>query len=176
MRDALPHSVDPRRLAELGRELTGSLSLARLPRLSEVVVDAADPGSEYARFELRFHRDASGRDLVEGSVQATLRLRCERCMGVLELPVSGSFTLAVVDGLDEVARLPEDYEPLLPDETTVDPAALVEDELLLAVPAVVRHPDGACHAPDYEAPAGPADDMPEKDNPFAVLGALRRNH
>jgi uncharacterized protein len=176
MRDALPHTVDPRRLAELGRELAGSLSLARLPRLSEIVVDTADAGSEYARFKLRFHRDASGRDVVEGSVQATLRLRCERCMGVLELPVSGSFTLAVVDGLDEAAQLPAHYEPLLPEETTVDPAALVEDELLLAVPAVVRHPDSACDAPAYEASTGQADDMPEKDNPFAVLGALRRDH
>ena len=149
-----------------------------MPRLAAVVerADGEDTGS--AAFTLRFRRDAAGRILVEGTVAATLRLRCERCMGLLDLPVQSSFVLAVVAGLDEAARLPEDYEPLLPEDTTVDPAALVEDELLLAVPAVPRHAAGACRPPAFVAAAGDArEDQPsDKENPFAVLEALKRRH
>lgn len=179
MREALPHSVDPRRLAELNRELAGRLPLGRLPRLAQVVTPA-DPAADCAGYRLRFRRDESGRDLVEGEVTATLRLRCERCNQPLELPVISAFTLAVVEGVDEAAQLPDAYDPLLPEEGTLDPAALVEDELLLAVPAVPRHAEGACRAPCYEAAPEQADDeqaaAPADDNPFAVLESLKRHH
>jgi len=179
MREALPHSVDPRRLAELRREFVGTLALERLPRLAAVVAPA-DPAADYASYRLRFRRDASGRDLVEGEVAATLHLRCERCSQALEFPVASAFTLAVVDGLDEAAQLPDAYDPLLPEEATLDPAALVEDELLLAVPAVPRHAEGACRAPRYASADQQADDehagAPADDNPFAVLESLKRRH
>ncbi len=177
MRQPLPQSLDPRRQAELGRELAGVLSLARMPRLAAVVVDAANTGDDYAAFELSFRRDASGRALVQGRVTGTLQLRCQRCNGVLELPVSSSSTLAVVRGLDEAAELPDAYEPLLSVEAEIDPAALVEDELLLAVPAVPRHPAGACEPPVQTAPAADrVDARPPHDNPFAVLEVLKRHH
>jgi uncharacterized protein len=192
MRDPLPQSVDPRRLAEIGRELTGSLPLGSLPRLAAVICEPAggagsaaegsggeggEGGEESVAFRLGFHRDAGGRSLVQGEVAATLRLRCERCNGIVEMRVVSNFTLAVVAGLDEVAKLPEDYEPLLPEDGAVDPAVLVEDELLLALPAVVRHPDGACRPPLYAHP----DDRVEaaastRKNPFAVLETLKRRH
>jgi uncharacterized protein len=48
---------------------------------------------------------------------------------------------------------------------------LVEDELLLALPAVPLHEDGSCAG--LPAPSG--DECPPEDatNPFAVLAALR---
>jgi len=150
-----------------------------MPRLAGVVLDDRESAeSDYAAYELSFRRDASGRNLIQGRVSATLRLRCERCNGVLELPVSSSFTLAVVEGLDEAAQLPEAYEPLLPEEADIDPAELVEDELLLAVPAVSRHAAGTCAPPPF---AAPAEDLPDDtshphDNPFAVLEGLKRGH
>ncbi|MGD2019555.1 MAG: YceD family protein [Thiohalocapsa sp.] len=182
MREALPQSIDPRRLAELGRELTGRVPLTRLPRLAQVIVDADKADPDYAAYKLSFRRDSSGRDLVQGEVTATLRLRCERCNGILEIPVDGTFTLAVVHGLDEAAGLPDEYEPLLPDEATVDPATLVEDELLLAVPHVPRHAEGACRALKYTANAdqpgaeSDADGLSSDEHPFAILESLKRHH
>lgn len=180
MRDALPLSIDPRRLAEQKREFVGTLTLARLPRLAQVVLTPTDTAAGYVSYKLAFHRDASHRDLVHGAVSATLGLRCERCNEPLQLPVVSEFALAVVSGLDEAAQLPEGYEPLLPEEATLDPAALVEDELLLAIPAVPRHAAGTCRAPRYvnaDARTGDEPDAaPVDDNPFAVLQALKRQH
>ncbi len=89
--------------------------------------------------------------------------------------------MAVVKGLDEAARLPDAYDPLLPEEATLDPAALVEDELLLAVPPVPRHVEGTCEAPDYErhdhrAPDTDREPAPDDEHPFAVLQSLKRHH
>jgi|UPI0007323BA3 uncharacterized protein len=176
MCDPFPDSVDPRRLAEIGRELTGTLPLVRLPRLAQVICEPAT-GEESVAYRLSFRRDAGGRALVQGEVTATLRLPCERCNGIVSLPVASEFTLAVVVGLDQAAQLPEDYEPLLPEDGAVDPAGLVEDELLLALPAVARHPAGTCRPPHYEQPDESADtSVRAKDNPFAVLESLKRRH
>jgi uncharacterized protein len=178
MRDAFPNSVEPRRLAELGRELSGHLSLERMPRLAEVVFAAEGQGAEgCAAFKLSFEHDANKRHLVRGEVRAKLKLRCERCNEPFEFPVSSNFTLAVISGFDEAAQLPDDYEPLLLEEAAVDPATLVEDELLLSVPAVPRHPTGACEPPRLPQQAdATAGDRPQRDNPFAVLETLKRHH
>ena len=178
MRDVLPHSVDPRRLADIGRELAGTLPLAQLPRLALVLVEGAVDAAALVSYQLRFQRDPGGRALVAGEVSATLPLRCERCNGVVDLPVASGFTLAVVAGLDEAAQLPDDYEPLLPEDGAVDPVALVEDELLLALPTVARHPVGTCEPPRYEQPSNAPAPPPDSgtDNPFAVLETLKRRH
>jgi uncharacterized protein len=181
MCEGLPRSIDPRRLAEQRRSLTGEVGLSRLPRLAQIVVQSdADTGQPVAGFELNFGRDAAGRGVVEGRVTATLTLRCQRCNETFSLPVESRFKLALVSGIDEAARLPEDYEPLLPDEDSLDPAVLVEDELLLAVPTVPRHPEGACEAPAFDpaAEANPDRDPASEDkpNPFAVLSQLKRPH
>ncbi len=149
-----------------------------MPRLAELLDKEDTADQDFAAYTLEFGRDASGRDLVRGHVTATLRLRCQRCNGLLELPVSSSFTLAVVQGLDEAAQLPMEYEPLLPDEAEIDPAALVEDELLLAVPPVPRHAAGACEPPTYSTRAddGADDRSPTHESPFAVLEALKHDH
>lgn len=174
MCDAVPHSVDPLRLAEIGRELKGILPLNCLPRLAAVICEPA-PGEESVAFRLGFRRDTRGRSLVEGEVSATLRLRCERCNGTVAVRVASDFTLAVVAGLDEVAKLPADYEPLLPDDGAVNPAVLVEDELLLALPTVARHADGACRPPHYEHPDATIEASASTGkNPFAVLETLKR--
>ncbi len=179
MCEGLPRSVDPKRLVEQRRSLTGAVGLDRLPRLAEVVVAGdGEPNQLVARFELRFDRDTAGRGTVRGEVSAALMLRCQRCNEPYEFPVESRFTLALVSGLDEARRLPDGYEPLLLERQRLDPAALVEDELLLALPAVPRHPEGACAPPAVDTSEGPGveevvDDAP---NPFAVLGHLKRRH
>lgn len=173
---AFPKSVDPRRLAALGRTLNGSLPLSRMPRLQAAVADSTNSSPDYAAFELTFGRDASRRDVVEGRVRAQLRLQCQRCNGVLDLQVSSRFALGVVTGLEQASRLPEGLEPLLLESEEIDPAVLVEDELLLAMPVVPRHADGVCRSPAFAAGAEVDSTVTQstQDNPFAVLEALKR--
>jgi uncharacterized protein len=91
-------------------------------------------------FELRFCRDKSRRAIVRVTAKGVLCLPCQRCLERMDWPVDESSVLALVEGLDEAAGLPEDYDPLLLSESLLHPLALVEDEVLLAIPAIPRHP------------------------------------
>jgi uncharacterized protein len=177
MSKSMPELLNPRVAAAHGDSYRGDLPLATLPRLSSLaetgqLADDQGPGGSQAAYRLTFFRDEQGRDLVEGSVRAQLRLRCQRCTEGYDLPVDACFTLAVVNGLDEAEALPDAYDPLLLEEALIRPRDLVEDELILAVPAVPRHADGDCVMP-AEA-AGATDGPDERPNPFASLAVLKQ--
>jgi len=177
MSKSMPELLDPRVAAAHGDRYRGDLPLATLPRLSSLVetgqlADDQGPGGGQAAYRLAFFRDEQGRGLVEGSVRAQLRLRCQRCTEGYDLSVDACFKLAVVAGLDEAEALPDAYEPLLLEEPLIRPRDLVEDELILAVPAVPRHADGDCVMPADGADA--TDGPDERPNPFASLAVLKQ--
>jgi len=104
-------------------------------------------------------------------------LRCQRCVGTFWLDVHTKPVLALVEGPDEAADLPEEYDPLLLEDRLVRSDALIEDELLLAVPPIPRHPDGSCVArptPDDGGEPQQQRDEGSRPNPFAQLTALKR--
>ena len=133
-----------------------------------MLVDAAGEAS----FRLSFERDRKRRAVVRLAVDAVLRLTCQRCLEPLDHAVHSRCALGVVTSIDEAQRLPDDYESLLAEGDTVSPRDIVEEELLLAVPAVPRH-EAPC------SPAGTADDAGEvrggrpSSSPFDVLAGLR---
>jgi uncharacterized protein len=74
------------------------------------------------------------------------------------------------------AGLPPDYEALLvPEDGRLNPADVIEDELLLALPLVPINPDSSLpdevtgHDPE-EIPAGEG----RSESPFAVLRELKK--
>ncbi len=169
MQDRLPEKFDPWKLAASGERLEGVVPLAALPRLADLL---RDDGGE-VRFRLEGARDAEGRKLIRGHVEADVRLSCQRCFGPVLLPLRIDVALALIADESRAGSLPEAYEPLVADETGVTPAALAEDELILALPLVALHDDvRECEAHGFvlpDAAAGPAE---RKRKPFAGLSAL----
>ncbi len=139
----MPELIDPRRAVSSGSRYEGSIAVSRLPRL-RALLETVEGSADY---RVGFSKDGRGFGVVNGRVVAELRLRCQRCNGAMTLPVDSAFSLALIDGLDEAAALPDEYDPLLLDGRLLRSSELVEDELLLAVPVVPRHPHGSCEAP-----------------------------
>ena len=167
----LPELVDPWRAVEAGAEFRGSLPLARMARLREVLRESAGE----ARFRLAFSRDLEGRGVLGGEIEARLVLTCQRCLEALEFPVLTTLDLVLVSGLDEAGLLPEDLDPLLVPAEPLRLADLIEDELLLALPQIPRHEPGACPAGGGRWTAVSDEQRAgEGANPFAVLGTLKR--
>lgn len=168
MPEHIPDFIDPQSFAEKNRRIHGVFDLASLDRLSVELLDTS--GS--AEFELEFGRE--GRLIVvSGRVQAELVLQCQCCLGALVWPVQGTIRLGVASSIDEANRLPEYLEPLmLASGETVAVADLVQDELLLSIPVVPRHPD--CHIAGVHATPEPVTQA-EKRNPFAELANLHKN-
>ncbi|WP_457673344.1 YceD family protein [Thiolapillus sp.] len=173
MSQRIPDRVDPWRLAEQGETLSGSLPLASMPRLAALLQDT----DHDVAFTLRFGRDRDRRSTVKLDVQASLVLECQRCLDSMTLEVDAETPMALVNGPVEAEQLPGELDPLmLAPEAYLDIAELIEDELLLAIPASPRHAHDDCIHPREQGAAEPAGN--EQENPFAILAQLKEggNH
>lgn len=173
MSSRLPERVNPQRIAEHGAQLVGKLPLLRMTRLASLLAD--DVGE--VSVALRFDVDGQRRPVVDGEVDATVVMQCQRCMEALSLHVVRDVRLTVVAAegmLDQVAR---DRDPLLIADGDLDIVGLVEDELLLALPQVPMHAQGECGRSGYRWTSGEQEGIRAEEgaSPFAVLSRLKQD-
>ncbi|PAU87254.1 metal-binding protein [Pseudomonas sp. WN033] len=172
MSGPIPAHIEPRRLADRGVVLNGTIAAAKLPRLSaELNAPAGD-----VLVELKFARDEQGVRTLNGHYQVEVALICQRCLEQVEVMLDSRCEVGFVDS-DEAARnLPRHYEPVIVDDETLDLYGLIEDELLLALPAVPMHSLDSCqHPPGYQPEEAGLEEQVEKPNPFSVLAKLKRD-
>lgn len=163
----LPEPIDAWRMVATRRGLEGRLPLSAFKRLADSLVDTE--GS--VAWSLQFDTDALRIPYVEVRIETMLPLLCQRSLERFELPVQVVQRLGLLRDEADEAALPDGYEPLLvPADGQLGPAALVEDELILAVPVVPVAPGTEAMARDWPAPAEDSDAA----NPFAALAALKK--
>lgn len=165
-------TIDPIQLADQGARLNGELPVKGLARLAEMCRD--DDGS--VRIDLQFERDPSdGLRTMQGTIDATVSVTCQRCMEgmALVLSVEPRLLLSRSGERDDLAE--SGNAVILDGPVTL--GTLVEDELLLAMPMVPMHPIDRCPARERvqsPAPAGAGSEEKKRANPFSVLGRLKR--
>jgi uncharacterized protein len=166
----LPDHADPYRLCEQTAVFSGEIAFINLPRLLPLLVTSEGSAS----YQVSFGRDADGRYRIAGEVQAVLVLVCQRCMQTMPLPVDITFCVSPVSGPQEAEQLPDGYDPLLVDALRLCPADIIEDELILAIPAAPRHTETQCGV-DLHVLNQPVQHIEPavKENPFAVLASLK---
>ena len=167
--NSLP-AVDVWRMVAARRHVTGTTPLSVFPRLAGLL---ADTDGE-CRYRIEFDRDASGLATVDVVAEAGLPLVCQRTLERFLLPVDVRQRLALlVDEAGESA-LPSDVEPtLVGPDGELRPLELVEDELILAVPAFPVAPGSTeVEAVWKDAEAEDEEEQP-RTNPFAALAALK---
>lgn len=167
----LPRLLDPRKLANQGGVIRGQMNVGEMPRLGEF------PGSqdEPVAVDLAFSRDDQGHHCVEGSVSTRLALQCQRCLEPVTLELDIRVSLAMAWGDDQMKALPPEYDPWLITSDQMPLADLLEEEILLALPAAAVH-EHCPHDLVKENAEDPTEDdaEPEKENPFAVLAQLKK--
>ena len=161
---ALPERVDASRMVQARRSFEGKLPIASFQRLRGSL--AAVEGE--ARYELEFGRDELGVAYLAVRVDADLPLTCQRTLEVYRQPVHVDQRLGLIGEESEEAALPPGYEPLLIPDGQVNPADVIEDELILALPVVPLKPG----AP-LEWHEG-SDEETSEPNPFAALAKLKK--
>lgn len=176
MSGALPELVDAWRMVTAGRIFAGRLPLASMTRLADSL---ADTDGE-AEFELHFGRDDFGIGYIDVRVQAALPLICQRSLERFAFPVSIEQRLGLIANERDEAALPEGYEPVLLDASPeVDMAALIEDELILALPLVPSKDGNGDEAPQTWSTGEPdEEELQESEaakNPFAALASLKQD-
>lgn len=166
-----PEAVDPRQFAEQRRQLRGRVAISEMPRLADLV--GSEAGSSEA--ELSFEIGEGRRPEIRGWVRGEVERICQRCLQRMPESLSAEFELTVVDSDEEAERLSADRDPLVANKRAISIAALLEDELILALPIIALHPSGSPCAEQAAAAAeqaGPVE--PQRKNPFAVLASLKR--
>lgn len=149
-------------LADEGRRVELAVPLVRLTRLEGLVgSDGAAKGS------VALSRQG-GRIIADVQFSARVTLQCQRCLGPMELDLNGSTSVVLVETEGEAAGVPEEFETVLAPHGRLRLAGLIEEELLLALPAAPRHAAGECPAEGLTR----EDAAPEVQRPFANLGEL----
>jgi uncharacterized protein len=166
MSASLPPVLDAWRMVAAKRRFEGHLPLSGMPRLRESLMDAEGD----CRFEMEFGRDGLDLPYVEIRAEADLPLQCQRTLERFLHPVQLVQRLGLITDEAQEAALPEGMEPILLDASgELDPAGIIEDELILAIPVVPIDPRSTEVAADWPAEA----DEESKPNPFAALAALK---
>lgn len=169
-----PQRLDLRVFADAGTRLEGELAPAALQRLADSVLrsDAAPPPVRWsAQGELRPVTGSRPELWLQLQAQTTVTQQCQRCLQPMAVPLGVDRGFRFVASEEEAERLDEESEDdVLVESRRFDLPALIEDELILALPLVPRHE--TCPQP---LPTAAADDADEAaPNPFAALAALRR--
>ncbi len=165
MLDCLPEMVEPLGLAEAGRSFRGRISVNGLSRLVPMLV--TDSGE--LAVTLEFGIDERRVAVVSGSISGSLGLVCQRCLAAMDFPLDLRFRLGIIHSESQIDQLPDGYEPLLITGEPIAVYGLIEDEVLLALPAIPAHAEGEHCETGYKGQAQPE----ERPNPFAVLEKLK---
>lgn len=166
----IPLQADPRRFADRALTFTGVWPVSSLLRLVELLNDSDGE----VQISLSFSRDEQKLPVVEMALSAQVNMLCQRCLDKVCLPVSGKYGYAVVRPGSDTSLLPDAYDIIELGDEPLDVQTLVEEELLLCLPIVPRHPEGECKHPEgYVEPELSGEDV-KKSNPFSVLAQLRK--
>lgn len=175
MNSLSPLRLDVRRLAAAQERQSGEWPAQLLPRWQgSAHADAAAEGAGPVRwaFELGTQLDATGRERpwMRLDLDAHTPLECQRCLRLMRWPVQVRQQYRFVG--TEAQALEEDADSddeVLALEQPLDFPALVEDELLMALPMVPMH--DSCPESiqtQYESPH-----FEDKPRPFAALARLK---
>ncbi len=162
-----PAEIDIRVWAAQGRSARGRLWASALPRISSAVLDR--DFSVTAAIQCK--RDEQKRDIVLVSIETSLTLLCQRCLGPVDLRIVEQSALAVFSDYDDAKTLPSDIDPLITDGK-INLWKVVEEEVLLALPSAAVHDDQDCfeHTQSFTG-AIPEEEAPSR-NPFSILMSL----
>ncbi|MDE2367984.1 MAG: DUF177 domain-containing protein [Burkholderiales bacterium] len=171
-RHADPRALDVAAFCRQEGELDGRWPLAGMKRLADSLLELHDAASaDWSARGSQVPVTGGAPEVwlhLRGS--ATVTLECQRCLRPVDEALAVDRRFRFVDDEDEALRLDEECEDdVMQMPQRLDLHALLEDELILALPIVPRHE--VCPQPLPHTPA--PEEADAKPNPFAALAALR---
>ncbi|MFK7814955.1 MAG: DUF177 domain-containing protein [Gammaproteobacteria bacterium] len=174
----LPIRFDPEKFADHERKLEGPVASKGMLRLRENVLTV----NQTVDAKVEFSKGYYGYPLVSGEVKARMMMRCERCLGEVDIELNPTFSVLVKPEEDVIPEKEGEKDADKPDFHEYDGKSLVlsellEEELLLILPLVPKHQDISLCNQDMVAwlaaneahDKGPEPAVERAENPFAIL-------
>ncbi|WP_028603040.1 YceD family protein [Ottowia thiooxydans] len=172
-----PQSLDVAAFSQANAQLSGRDSLQDYERLSN---ELRAPATEVT---IEWRVEGEHRRAVDGATYPALHLHaaalvpltCQLCMGELAEPLEVDRHFIFVEGEDAAATLDDASEDddVLTLSAEFDLQALIEDELIMALPLVPRHEECPEVLPRSVQDADFETALQDKPKPFAALASLK---
>lgn len=135
MSTRLPIEINPYRLVEQRRLLSGCVLLSQLPRIQELT--SSDKGE--VSVELEFTVTDTGLPTIIGKIAGSVPLQCQRCMHTFEFVIDSRLDVVLLNSDAEAERLQDSHDTWLVENDRIFLQDFIEDELLLTLPVVAKH-------------------------------------
>ncbi len=176
-----PAHIDARKFALAGETLSGQDALSNYERLTQDLQREAVGFDQKivtwsARGEAITPPGGSAQPWLHVHARAQVPMVCQRCLGPVDLTldIHSTFRFVATEAI-AMAEDDEAEEDLLVLSKQFDLQALIEDELLMALPIVPKHEvcpvNVKLASTDEEFKAA----LTQKPNAFAVLGSLKKS-
>ena len=158
----------------------GFLTMTDMPRLAKEA-SSVNPGDGFAwQMETHFENSPGSepRQILDLALKGCLHLVCQRCLQdcAVNLDEKRRFVLVATEAeADDYPLEDEAQEPLVASQH-FNLLETIEDEVLLSLPLIPKHPEGFCepHATVF----GLEDEdegSDERENPFNILKNMKKN-
>ena len=158
----------------------GFLGISDLPRVAkEVSAVLAGDGFDW-EVETHFENlpGSEPQQILELGLEGRLHLVCQRCLLDCAVDLAEKRRFILVNSEAEADDYPledDEQEPLVASQQ-FNLLETIEDEVLLSIPLIPKHPEGFCesHATDFGGADADAV-AKERENPFKVLKNIKKN-
>ena len=159
----------------------GFLEIAALPRVAEETssVELGDGFDWQVKTHFADSPGSEPRQILELAVKGRIHLICQSCLRDCGLDLAQESRFVLVSSEEEADAFPmedDQQEPLVASQH-FDLLGLIEDEILLSMPLIPKHPEGACqpHASSFGAVGEDMDASEKPQNPFNKLKNMKKN-
>lgn len=161
--------IDVEKFARGQERYAKKLNAANLPRLKGLI----NPSSQPLQYEIQGSLTARREPQIQCTIRGSVYLQCQRCLGDLLHEINFDSTVVFVDDEDSLPLIEDEDESVdyVVKPESLDLMTFIEEEIILALPLVPRHPEGKCK----ELSAQEEEDQAKKPSPFAVLAKLKQS-
>lgn len=136
----LPASLPIKKLGSHYKKIAGYVKLQSFTRLREFLVDKNADENQEVFIELEFKELAKNKLFVTGDVNQAVTIECQRCLSPMEYIIKSKISVVLIDTFSRMDKNLSAYEAIeFPTDGLIDLYQLVEDELILSLPGIVKH-------------------------------------
>ena len=159
----------------------GFLNIQALPRIAEAVASVEAGDGFHWKVDTYFVDSPGGapKQMLDLELKGRLHLVCQRCLQecAMDLMETRQFFFVANESEAEAYPMEDDQlEPLVASQQ-FDLLETIEDEILLSLPLITKHPEGVCeaHALTLGVSEDGSDVSEKRENPFNILKSMKKN-
>ena len=158
----------------------GFLGISDLPRVADEASTVVRGDGFHWVVETYFENSpcSEPHQILELGLKGRLHLVCQRCLQDCAVDLDEKRRFVLVNSEAEADDYPledEEQEPLVASQQ-FDLLGTIEDEVLLSIPLIPKHPEDFCEPHASVFGEGKGDEpLDEKENPFNILKNMKKN-